>query len=233
MKIIVNHLYQILHAEEEVQFHNIYHGVPIGYPGKIVEVGKKTVRFQTHPHQLYCMKQENSTHLESNLLPSLVQADVLSVDMPGRCAMLGRFTFTEPAFNPHEDVRVEPPEPLPLGLWYEEELRFPAHLQALSLHALTVHLDPDSRPPDRLHSGEMIQARFGFAPAPGNKRIVRLEGRIRRIEVQDDTRSLDLQIFPSQEQQELLARYIARRQKEILTEIRTLTRKILEKAGAD
>lgn len=232
MKIIVNHLYQVLHAGEEVQFHNQYRGVPIGYPGQIVEIGKQTVRFQTHPHQLYCMKREGVTHIESNLLPGLVRADVLSVDMPARCAMLGNFAFTDPDFNPHDDVRVEPREPLPLGIWYEEEQRFPAQLQALSLRRLTVHLE-ESKHPENLHSGEMIHARFGFAPTPGEKTILRVQGKIRAIEPQNSARRLDIRIYPTEEQQELLARYIARRQKEILAEIRTLTKQALEKIGAN
>jgi hypothetical protein len=230
-KIIVNHLYQILYAEEEVQFHNVYRGVPIGYAGRIVEIGKQTVRFQTHPHQVFCMKQDGFTHIESNLLPGLVHADVLSVDIPAHCAMLGNFSFTDPDFNPHEDVRVEPPEPLPIVLWYEEEKRFTARLQAVSLRGLTVNLDPDpgEHNPQQLHSGEMIQARFGFSPKPGEKTIIGVEGRIRQITMQNGAHCLDIQIFPPESQQKFLAHYIARRQKEILAEIRSLTRQVLEK----
>jgi len=224
MKVIVNHLYQILHAEEDVRFLNTYKGVPISYPGQIVEIGKRTVRFNAHYRQLYCMEQDGFTYLEGNLLPRTVKAATLSIDMKNQKVLLGDFDYPKPDFKHRSNVRVEPSRPNAVVFWYEDH-RYEATLYEISLRGITLLLEMGRNPIQHLHSGEMLSVRFGLNLPQRKKAIIQLEGRIRNIIPDDDQKvaRVGLQIFPDEKNEQPLSRYIARRQKEILDEVQTLS----------
>ena len=232
MRIIVNHLYQILHAEEDVRFMNTYCGVPISYPGQIVEIGRQTVRFNTHPRQLYCMKNDAHTRIESNLLPRPVKASVLSVDLKGEKVLLGDFKYPQQNDNHHDGVRVEAGQSFPVVFWYGEH-RYEACLKGISLQRITLYMDAKTYSTRHLHSGEMLSVRFGLNLPKREKAIIKLAGRIRSITSKEEGKTIriSLQIFPDEKNEQPLSRFIARRKKEILEEIHTLSQQALEANG--
>jgi hypothetical protein len=228
MNIIVHQLQQILHAQEEVRFLNLYRGIPISYHGNVVEVGKQTVRFRVHPNQILCIKRDKYTLLESNLLPRVVKASLFSADMGAKRVLLGKFEYEGTTVGKRLHVRVEPRNPLQLTLTTSSE-EIPADLVDISLRGLAVLIVPHLFNTRLSKSDKQVKAHLEL-PLHRQTAQISIEGIIRSIsqETVEKTLKIGILTFPDSDAELLLSKYIARRQKEIIKELDKLTSQKLE-----
>jgi len=231
MCLIIQSLYHVLHAQEEIRFFNTFKGIPICYGGEIVEIGKKTVRFHLHPNQITCMKIERHTHIESNLLPHTVQAEVLSLDIKAAHALLGHYEYDSPEVKEHNSVYVRPHTALKLAIECQED-ELPADLKEISLHGLVAHLRAQPHLREHLTFGQQLCMRLELPLPAGEVRQVDLSGSLQgQMELEDkEVLQLDIQLNPDDESILDLSRYIHGRQKEILNELRQMTELNLSKS---
>jgi hypothetical protein len=231
MCLIIQSLYNVLHAQEEVRFFNIFKGIPICYRGEIVEIGKKTVRFHVHPHQITCMKIERHTHIESNLLPQTVRAEVLSLDIKSAHAMLGHFEYDRLEMQDHSGVNVKPHTAIKLAIDCQEE-ELLAELKEISLQGLVAYLKPPLHLRKRLVPEQQLCMRLALPLPTGETHQLNLSGNLQGLlDLEDKNRlRLDIQLNPDEASVLGLSRYIHRRQKEILNELRRMTELNLSKS---
>lgn len=223
MNIIVHQLQQVLHAQEEVSFLNLYRGIPISYHGNLVEVGKQTVRFRVHPNQILCIKKDKYTLLESNLLPRAVKASLFSADMAAKRILLGKFEYEGTTVGKRLHVRVDPRRPIQLTLTTPSE-EIPADLVDISLRGLAVHMDPHLFNTRLSKSDKQVKVHLDL-PLRRKTTQIGIEGIIRNIsqETAEKTLKIGILTFPDHDVELLLSEYIARRQKEIIEELDDLT----------
>jgi hypothetical protein len=231
MCLIIQSLYHVLHAQEEIRFFNTFKGIPICYRGEIVEIGKKTVRFHVHPHQITCMKIERHTHIESNLLPHTVRAEVLSLDIKSAHAMLGHFEYDSLEMKDHSSVKVRPHTAVKLAIDCQEDEML-ADLKKISLHGMVAHLNALPHFLEHLAPDRPLCMRLDLPFASGETQQLKLTGRLddlMELEEKDILR-LEIKIDPDNASILDLSRYIHRRQKEILSELRQMTELNLSKS---
>jgi hypothetical protein len=230
MCLIIQSLYHVLHAQQEIRFFNTFRGIPICYGGEIVEIGKKTVRFHVHPNQITCMKIERHTHIESNLLPHTVKAEVLNLDITTAHVLCGHFEYDSPEVIEHNSVYVKPHTALKLAIECQEE-ELPADLNEISLHELAAHLRTQPRLREHLTLGQQLCIRLELPLPAGDTHQLKLSGCLKGLMELEDMGALrlDIQLNPDDESLLDLSRYIHHRQKEILNELRQMTELNLSK----
>jgi hypothetical protein len=99
---------KIVASGGEVNLFNVYKGVPLSFPARVISVEKGKVRVQTDRYQTVCMYIEKKTFLQSQNLPDVLQAEVLELDSQTRAATLTNFRTAESGIGSRMKVRIQP-----------------------------------------------------------------------------------------------------------------------------
>lgn len=97
---------------EDVYLFNVYKGIPLSFPAKIVEIGESTLRVLTDIYQTLCMYIEKRTYIQSQGLPEVLQAEVIQLDTQERLAVLANLSPAESGIGQRMQVRIPPRIPL-------------------------------------------------------------------------------------------------------------------------
>jgi hypothetical protein len=109
---IMGFLGQVAASGTELRLVNVYKGVPISFPAKILEVGRSSIRVKTEKYQLVCLYKERVTILSSSLLPRGISARVIMLDVGKLEVMLAKFSVANYGAGARNQVRVEPENPI-------------------------------------------------------------------------------------------------------------------------
>ncbi len=107
-------------AGKEVNLLNVYKGVPLSFPAKIVQVDESFLHVETDNHQAVCMYLEKATFVQSTALVDILRAEVIGLDAKQHIATLGNFSKVEQDIGNRNLVRIQPQEPL------EGDVRLPS-----------------------------------------------------------------------------------------------------------
>ncbi len=99
-------------AKEEINLLNVYKGVPLSFPARVVSIEPDSIQVFTDNHQSVCMFLEKHTYIQSQMLPEILEADVLNLDTDQNIATLGNFRPIEQDIGQRRLVRIQPKESL-------------------------------------------------------------------------------------------------------------------------
>jgi hypothetical protein len=220
---------RIMQNREEVKFTNIYHGIPVSYTGSVTEVGTNAIRFNIHRNQLFCILQDGFTYLESNQLPRVVKARVVTLNMRGQVVLLSNFEYSNISFINRKFVRVAPTEETAVMIASEvmtinDIYAYKTDLTEISLRGMSLLINPALFSLNYLTRGQKVDTSLELRDNDGKKYPLSIKGVIRNTTRPTNARAvrLGLQTFPEGQVEGFLSRYIANRQTEILKEIREL-----------
>jgi hypothetical protein len=121
---------------------NVYKGVPLSFPAKIIEVGDSYLRVLSETHQMVSMYLEKSTLIQSEGLPEIVQAEVIELDIRKHLALLANFNYVEKGIGNRAEVRIEPKESLPSELQDKvEQMTLRGELADISREGVGIYID--------------------------------------------------------------------------------------------
>lgn len=121
---------------------NVYKGVPLSFPAKIIEVGDTYLKVITDTYQMVCMYLEKSTLIQSEFLPEIVQAEVIELESKNHMALLSNFQFVEKGIGNRSEVRIQPKDPLAGSIQDKEDLvNFKGELADLSREGIGIYID--------------------------------------------------------------------------------------------
>lgn len=86
----------------------VYKGLSVSNATQILQVTDSLARVQVDKYQAVSMFTDRFTFLQSNLLPEIVRADVLKLDLPNQSATLGNFKYMTNGIGNRKVVRVKP-----------------------------------------------------------------------------------------------------------------------------
>ncbi len=128
--------------EKATNLLNVYKGVPLSFPAKIIEVGDAYIRVLAETHQMVSMYLEKSTLIQSVELPEIIQAEVIELDIKKHLALLANFRFMEKGIGNRSEVRIEPRDPLPSKLEDRgEQMTLKGELADISREGLGIYLE--------------------------------------------------------------------------------------------
>lgn len=99
---------------------NTYRGVPVVTTARILNVSSGYVAVSVHEYQAVCMKLDGSTHIQSDYLKEVFQADAVAVDVLRKQAILTDFIVVEEGVGKRVDIRVRPENPLDVEISGDE-----------------------------------------------------------------------------------------------------------------
>jgi hypothetical protein len=235
---IFQQLQIIFKKKQPVRLLNTYQGVPISYDAMIVDMTTNSVRMIVHKYQSVCLRLLKYTYFESPLLPGVIKASALTVDLATNIAILGEFQYSDDGIGKRMLVRAQPTEPIDVLLMNDAKTqRIKIQLVDVSLTGMAVSA------PKLLFNIEVFKQNSTIFPQfnlPGDvqgKYIpINVTGTIVNISLDKykQVYRIGLRIFPYEAANPILVQYISRRQSEIMRNIRALYNKMLEaEAGKD
>lgn len=140
---------------------NVYKGVPLSFPAKIIEVGDAYIRVLTETHQMVSMYLEKSTLIQSGQLPNIVLAEVIELDIKKHLALLANFRYMQKGIGDRAEVRIEPKDPLPSELQdKEEQMNIKGELADISREGLGIYLERGLFSSKIIHPNALLDVMF-------------------------------------------------------------------------
>ncbi len=99
---------KIEQTQKDVEFLNMYKGMPVIISAQIVSVNKKTVNALLKPFKSVCLTLSQKTIVLSDILGEAVNAEVLEVDLRAGTATLGNFHYVGGKLGDRMSMRIEP-----------------------------------------------------------------------------------------------------------------------------
>lgn len=203
---------------QAVKLINNYRGFPIISNAEIEAIEDAFVTLNIFEYQAVCMALEGSTYLQHTSFPEVYRAAVVSVDIPGRRAVVTEFTGVGNLVGKRTYIRVQPKGSVPVEI-YDGDHRIPGKLADIStigmgIYTLATYIY--SRLDFREGSDIYIDIKLHAAEPP-----MRLQGRIVNVIRQDGEylHRLGVKILPNAEVEDQLRSYVTARQDEIMREL--------------
>jgi len=191
-----------------------------------------SVKMFVHKHQSACLRLHKYTYFESPLLPGVIKASALTVDLATNMAILGDFQYSDDGIGKCMLVRAQPTEPIDVLLLNDSKTqRIKIQLMDISLTGMAVSATQLLFNADVFKQNSTVYAQFNLPGKAQGKFIpVNVTGTIVNINLDKSKQvyRIGLRIFPDEIAHPILVQYISRRQSEIMKDIRTLDNKMLE-----
>ncbi|MHC1784396.1 MAG: hypothetical protein AB9891_16845 [Anaerolineaceae bacterium] len=160
---IMDFFTQMAYKETGTNLLNVYKGVPLSFPAKIIEVGDTYLRVLTDTHQMVSMYLEKSTLIQSEDLPEIVRAEVIELDIKKHMAFLTNFHYVEKGIGNRAEVRIEPKDPLPSQLQdNEEQITLKGELADISREGMGIYLDRANYSSKLIHPNAQLEVIFNL-----------------------------------------------------------------------
>jgi hypothetical protein len=221
---------EIARQGHPVKFFNTYHGIPINYEGRILSVEAQVVSAIVHEYQLVCMDEDQFTYLQSDMLPGMMHARCLEVDMKAREVRLTGFDLATSSAGQRMSVRVSPKEPAEAEVYNAAGRRIPGILADVSMNGvgivtfaayqygqLAFEMDSEVMVDVQLLGNN---AHLAGSVLPGGG-ILHFRGTVASVQERGRfTHRIGLKLQAGSESEMALRNFIATRQEELLLELR-------------
>jgi hypothetical protein len=226
---ILTTLRKIHDAGESVKFFNTYHGIPVSFHGKILRMVGARVLFDVLTIQIFCMLGNRGTFIKHKMLPGVLQAKVADFDLVKGNVELWNFEITEETIGLRAEVRVAPAESVMAICRLGEEKKIRVTIEDISLHGLSFHVDKDTFEENQLDDDQKLTIFYALeVPLEEKPRsMIQYDARIRNINFRKDNSfppkeyyRIGLRSEPDKNNEKLLTRFVAYRQKQIIAELK-------------
>ncbi len=210
-------LQYLIKTERLVRLLNNYKGIPISYDARFVEEIPEGFIIQVNKYQNVCMENDRFTFIQSDQLPAIIRAKVLSVDIVQEMALLSEFSVAPENIGAREAVRVQPKDPITIVL-ASERRKLTGSLVDISVSGMGITIvtafpfNPD------LVKKAPVTVEFKL---PINQSSIKIQGTLVNIMARKSGNyRLGVMLNTDTNTKQMIARFIAARQAEILREMR-------------
>lgn len=205
-------------AGKSVRLLNVYKGLPVTYEASVLDVHENVATFGVHRYQATCLELQRRAYIQSERLPGVARSSVLAVDMLEETAALCAFAWTSDSIGKRRAVRVHPKHLTAVELTIDDRTvrgqLFDLTFSALGVRTAAIFQGEESFP---RRAPVSLQFRLPNAAAP-----LRLNGRVVSIRMGPEACQLGIALRLDPASKLALLGYMARRQAEILRELRML-----------
>ncbi|MBN2147299.1 MAG: PilZ domain-containing protein [Anaerolineales bacterium] len=212
---------KMLNEKLSVMLYNTYRGFPITYPASVLAISDWYVAMKVHELQAVSMVLEGKTYIQSDLLPEIVRANVVSVDVLENQAVVTEFVGVGRSIGQRAYTRVHPDEPIDAEI-YDGSRRIGGKLADISSKGVGVFTFAAYIYGDlAFEDGKDVLIDFRL---PNMEKIVRFRGVVTSVVHPEGTflQRLGLRIYPDPEIEALLQEYISVRQEETRREMQLI-----------
>ncbi len=224
----------LMNTAQPIKLFNTYRGMPISYDARITAIDQGCVILNVHKYQAVCMFLDSRTSLISPNLPDVYDAQVISLDVAKRQAVLAVFKKLFKSLERRAEVRVQPENPIPVELWIGA-VRSMGKLSDISISGLgVVSFGTFVYTNQAIEKNAAIQLKFSL---PGIGAPLQVNGKAVHAALGDDPRwhRLGMEIALDDSTRAQLQNYVDQREVELLREVSFIYDSMLlmrQRAGA-
>jgi hypothetical protein len=218
---MIKKILNTLNKQQNVRFYNLFKGVSISFEGNLARIIEDTATFDVHRYQALCMRFERHTLFTGNLFPKPISAFVGGIDLQTNKVLLMNFKYAEGTIGGRTQVRVTPDGPILVKL--SNNPRLVGELIEISLGGIGMRIHKNAIS-NSIQPGNAVTIELVIPlNVSGLYESISLKGVIRnKIEKSNDAYRLGIQTFPEKKSEIIIQHYIARRQSEIIKELKSL-----------
>ncbi len=199
---------------------NIYKGLPISTPTKILKMDGEKIVVTAEKLQKYVMEMERQVVFQSPHLPGDVAADVHMIDPVRPLAVLKNLKMLHSSINNRKHTRVTVPSRLPILLKVEKK-HYTGYINDLSINSIAIHFNSGKFEENALKGrGSALAFRLpwendeGFIP-------LELTGEILFNKEDDGVHKVVVILAPDDVNETYLFDFIYKRQKALIQELKS------------
>ncbi len=138
----------IANSGGDVDFMNVYKGLPIVNKAHIQTIHHAVITFKVHRQQAACLKHDKNPLILSNALRDAVGGEVTELDTSALTASLTNFEYAGHRIRGRMVLRVAPPEPIQVTIHADDQL-FTFNMADISVEGVGVDGSPATWRPKR------------------------------------------------------------------------------------
>ncbi|MEK7439434.1 MAG: PilZ domain-containing protein [Chloroflexota bacterium] len=151
---IINDLKDVANSSGEVDFMNVYKGLPIVNKAYIQAIHNNVVTFTIHKQQAACLKHDNSPLILSNSLRDAASGDVTALDTSVLTATMTNFEYAGHRIRGRMVLRVVPNDPIEVKIITGDQT-FTFNMADICVEGIGVDGSPAAWHPKRNNSIEI------------------------------------------------------------------------------
>lgn len=215
---ILSALEKVAQSGEFVRLINEFKGLPIVHPASLLEVTPDGLQVIVHPQQAVCLQLEKFTFIQSEMLPFILRASVVSVDMANCIVNLSNILYGSDTVGGRTQIRVQPALPVMVTVAGRSRI-LRGELADLSLVGVGMYaLSAYMYNPVTLKRGTDVQVQVTLS----EDESLTLPGMILYATPEGDTYRLGVRTQPDDAARTRLAEFIGARRLEIEDELSAL-----------
>lgn len=215
---LMSRMAELAEHEQPLILLNTYRGVPVVTTARIINVSSGYVAVGVHEYQAVCMKLDGTTHVQSDYLDEVFQADAVAVDVLKKQAILTDFMAVEQGVGKRVDVRVRPESPLDVEI-SGDEFSISGKVADISssgvgIYTLAAYVHEELP----LERGEFV---YVDVKLPSDEGVLRLPGEVSNLIQREEgvIQRIGVRINADEKLLANLRSYVYKRQEDILHEL--------------
>ncbi len=129
-------LISIFTKQPKIKVYGFYKEAPMVHEGTVLEFDPSAFFLHLSKDYLTFLKREEFVYLEHPLVPDIMRADIISIDMAHSKIALSKIKFLDNSPVHRKNIRVAPHKPMQALLAYEEELQLEGIVSDISKNSI-------------------------------------------------------------------------------------------------
>lgn len=225
-KILLN----LLNTNEIVRFTNTYRGMPVSNNGQAVRVRLDRATFKVPKTQIICIRNDRLTYINSKTLLKIHRAHLVVIDWKNETVELDNFIPVDTSIGNRSLVRVETPKPIPAYIHFETTGELvTGNIIEISIRGVAISINADIVRKNKFTIGDSVLLRYTLPivmkeDEPPVGIAISYDGIVRNIfEGKLGLKfRIGIQVKPDANIENIITKFVAQRQNELLKEIRQL-----------
>jgi len=213
-------LISIFTKEPKIKVYGFYKEAPMVHEAKVLDFGADVFSLRLSKEYLTFLKREEFVYLEHEMVPDIMRADIISIDMNHSVINLSKVKFLDNSPVHRKNIRVTPHKPVQALMTYAEEFQVEGLISDISKNSILLTT--------QLNKVEEIQAKglqnkkfdVNFHLESANKLVHAIS--VKAMVFKTSGNQIVLNIYPTAEVQRELSEYITMCQHLLLLEAQAI-----------
>ncbi len=203
--------------EPKINLYGFYKEAPLVHEAEILEFVDNYVKIRSNKEYLSFLKREEFVYLEHKMIPDVMRADIVSIDLAHSVVELNSIKFMDNSPVHRKNIRVAPHKPVQALLAFEEEIQIEGLVSDISKNSIlfTTQLAKI----EELQIKELQNKKFQLTFHLENSSHAMHSIDVRAMVYKIFGNQMVLNIYPSPEVQTEIAEYISLCQSLLLLEL--------------
>jgi hypothetical protein len=213
-------LLSIFTKEPKIKVYGFYKEAPMVHEAKVLDFSADVFSLRLSKEYLTFLKREEFVYLEHEMVPDIMRADIISIDMNHSIINLSKIKFLDNSPVHRKNIRVTPHKPVQALMTYKEEFQVEGLISDISKNSILLTT--------QLNKVEEIQAKglqnkkfdVNFHVESANKLVHTIS--VKAMVFKTSGNQIVLNIYPTAEVQRELSEYITMCQHLLLLEAQSI-----------